>query len=94
MEIEELSFVGGKLTIAVSGKVAPAVASAGAGLYDVSYSPVKTVSCEIYRRASLAAEDGWELAVPACDLTVGSGAVEIEVSQGEGPSGFYKVVVK
>jgi len=94
VEIEELSFVGGKLTIAVSGKVAPAVASTGAGIYDVSYSPVKTVTCEIYRRASLAAEDGWELAVPACDITVGSGAVEIEVSQGEGPSGFYKVVVK
>ena len=93
VEIDELSFVGGKLTIAVSGKVSPAAEASGAGLYDVSYASVKTVECEIYHRASLAEEDGWEV-VASSTITVGSGAVEIEVPQGGESSGFYKVVVK
>ena len=93
IEIEELSFVGGKLTIAVSGKVTPAAEASGTSFYELSYAPAKEVVCEIYRRASLAAEDGWEL-VASRTVTVGSGAAEIEVPQGEESSGFYKVVVK
>ena len=93
VEIESISFEGGKLSISVVGDVGAAVDAVASDLYDIATESTKKVVCEVYRRSSLAAEDDWSL-VTAKEVVVGVGETAIEVPGAQGASGFFKVVVR
>ena len=94
VEVESISFEGGLLSIKVSGTVGAAAEGASSGLYEVTVAPTKTVVCDVYRRATLAAEDDWTCVFTSDPITVGADATELSVPGATGESGFYKVVIR
>ena len=95
VEVESISFDGGLIKIKVSGKVGAPIEGVSSDVYDVTVnsSTTKTIVCDVYRRTSLADEDGWTLAVSS-QVTVGTDSAEIPVPGATSESGFYKVVIR
>ena len=85
----------GNIEIKVAAATAPVGMDADmAKLFNAKLVTQKTVTCTVYRRASLAAKDGWEKAGSKV-ITIGNDkATSIKVSGGKAGQGFYKVVIE
>jgi len=91
VEISGVSFdADGNVVVEVVGKVDGGEVG-GMGVANVVKVPA-TVTCKVYRKASLS--DGWGEPVVVQTIVVGDGATPLSVPGGTSTSGFFKVVVE
>ena len=90
VSIESLAIAGGKVAIKVASKTSPAAAtSANSSFYTYQISDTLVVTCNVYVKENLATDE-WKLAKSE-RIVAGGEAVEIDVGNASGASGFYKV---